>query len=183
MKDFPTWCEIDFTMSDGYDFDSIASQHEVVLCSNNYTIIFYNTPVKLIAQEYKFVLAILKKNGKRINANKLMSEIGSRCQEEMKQPLSYRIKSKIKNKLKKALENECPDNMIPFDPEENDWYVFNKDWQFTIKYPQGRNGSMGPALHYQQFYSIDDIFTPFIYVKDGFYSTKYQKGLKKLKRR
>ena len=96
----PLWKEISDVFLpiffDSYNWE----KYELLLFKNDYSVLFYGKHCKLIAQEYKFLRAILSKNNKKISADNLMLQIRSRCKEELRQMLAYRIKSKIKKPRK-----------------------------------------------------------------------------------
>ena len=66
-KSNPTWIEAELTLLLDNTIDNLIHDNELILNPNNYMICFFGKPVQLQAQEYKFIKAILSKNGKRIN--------------------------------------------------------------------------------------------------------------------
>ena len=181
-KKAQNWIEIDRLPTLNLYEDIIYDTHELVMAKNDYQIVFYRTGVQLKAQEYKFLLGILKQNGKKISANKLMKQIGAGGEKEDKQDNSYRIKGKIKAKLKSAMQKAYPDSNIPFLPDENKWVLFDSEYQINQKlkiklqnteYPQQID--LSDKVFYTQYFDFEKLFPQLITVKEGFYYSEYIK--------
>ena len=182
-KNAPTWIEIDRLPTLSLYEDIIYDTHELVMAKNDYQVVFYRTGVQLKAQEYKFLLGILKQNGKKIAATKLMRQIEAFGEQEKMQDYSYRIKSKIKAKLKSSMQKAYPNFLIPFVPEENHWLLFDSEYQIneklkidlqTIEYPHEID--FNDKVFYTQHFDFERMFPQLISVKDGFYYSEYRKA-------
>lgn len=62
IKLHPTWKEVNLDMATQEDILDLMYRHELILDVSNLYIYFYAAPVKLKAQEYKFILHILRSN-------------------------------------------------------------------------------------------------------------------------
>jgi hypothetical protein len=154
----PVWFEANLNMANEDELQDLVYRYELLLDPRNFAVFFFGAGVKLIAQEYKFLKAILNRNGERINAEKIMKQIQSRCKPEDMQKLSYRIKSKIKNKLKVVSPRRLPA------PDEVDWILIDRNWE--------TNRDEYTQLHYQHF-DFNQYFDMLIRVKDGYYYTDF----------
>lgn len=136
IKKTPTWFECNLMMADSDDLDGLLSDNELLLDSNTRNAYFYKVPVKLEAQEYKFLKAVLNRHGNRISCEKVMKQIKSTCKPELAKNLSYKIKSRIKGKFKKEFYRMYADEKVLCDPNNDNWYVYDREWQtnFCIKY-------------------------------------------------
>ena len=186
-KSNPTWIETDLTLLRDVTIESLPFIYELILNPNDFKICFFSKLVKLQAQEYKFLKAILSKNGKRISAIKLMNEIKSKCRTELKQNLSYRIKSRIENKICKAFDKNKKKNKIMFqcpDSSEVDWILLdsNKDNHILkyagrpiIEYNNALENNERNVVKYQNV-PLRKLLDMLIRVKDGKYYTFFVKG-------
>jgi len=95
IKLHPTWKEVNLDMATQEEILDLIYHHELVLDVSKLFIYFYAVPVKLKAQEYKFILHILRsntilnknnnedsENNGYVEATKLMKVIGSRCEKK-----------------------------------------------------------------------------------------------------
>lgn len=161
-KQKPVWKELKLYTATADELEDLCYKYELLLDPRKFAIFFFGTTTTLNAQEYNFLKAILTKRGKRISANKLMTEIKSNCKPELKQTLSYRIKSKIKTKLKKVTVNHIP-------LEGNEWILLDRKANHPANIVYNFNGE---ALHHQYF-DFERYFNILISVKDGYYYTEF----------
>lgn len=161
-KNNPTWKETKLFTATEDDIEQLKYEHELLLDPNKFTIYFWGKATTLEAQQYKFLKAVLTKNGNRISAQKIMKEIKSECKPEIAQTLSYRIKSKIKTKLKKL-------NITKIPVEDNEWILLDKSYA-PIPTKMADN-----KVFHEQIFDFERAFNQLISVKDGYYYTIYQK--------
>ncbi len=161
-KKNPTWCELKLSTGNLDDIGQISHEHELILDPRTYTVYFFGNSVTLKAQEYKFLRAILTKKGERVSASFLMKQIKSKCKIELRQNLSYRVKSKIKAKLK-----QISTELIPLD--DNNWVLVDQN------YEQNRKDTTinGQFIYYQTF-DFEHYFDMLISVKDKYYYTDFR---------
>lgn len=165
-KEIPEWYETKLLGANEYQLEDLYNRYELLLDERKYTVFFFGRSTNLRAQEYNFLKAILKKKGERISAKKVMSEIGSGCKPENIQKLSYRIKSKIKNKLKDISKYRLPA------PQDTNWVLIDPNWESNAdRY----------LSHYQKF-EFEKFFDMLISVKNGYYFTYFQKVNKNLQK-
>lgn len=162
----PLWRELDNKYSRAY-FDSYNWKHyELLLFSYDFSIIFYGKHYKLISQEYKFLRKILSQDDRNITADNLMKQIGSKCKKEFRQKFSYRIKSKIKNKLKKGWEDYLPSY------NEIEWMILDKKYEHN----EGNCiDNKGNKHHKFQYCDFETAFDNLISVKKGRFCTQFRK--------
>ena len=165
-KSIPQWKESLLSSATKDDIENLSYQYELLLDPRKYSIYFFGTMTTLNAQEYKFLKAILTKKGERVSANRLMNQIKSNCKPEIRQILSYRIKSKIKAKLKKIAPSRIP-------LEDNNWVIIDKDAKkgFTNTVHDINGNAL--ELMFQNF-DFERYFSMLISVKDGYYYTDFQ---------
>ena len=103
--------------------------------------------------------------------NELMTEIGSRCRPEFKQDLSYRIKSRIENKIRKIFDESKKINQIEceFPCSSNlNWIILDSEEdKHFINY--------GDFKEKCQIVPLRKILKMLIQVKDGQYHTLFVK--------
>ncbi len=160
-KKNPTWIEAKLNTATEYELEQLFLKHELLLDPRNFTVFFFGRSIVLNAQEYKFLKAILTKKGEKVKAEKLMKQIKSGCKQELMQTLSYRIKSKIKCKLKAVSSSKIPIC-------ENEWILVDQNHE------QNRElDDCGHIYHYQSF-DFEQYFNMLISVKDGSYYTDFR---------
>lgn len=161
-KQNPVWKELKLYTATEDELEDLCYKYELLLDPRKFVIFFFGTITTLNAQEYNFLKAILTKRGKRISANKLMTEIKSKCKPELKQNLSYRIKSKIKAKLKKVKLSHVP-------LEGNEWILLDRNANHPANSVYNFNGEV---IHHQDF-DFERYFDMLISVKDSYYYTEF----------
>lgn len=162
----PLWKEIPDKFSEALYNSYNWEKYELIFFKNDYSVLYYGKHYKLIAQEYKFLQRILNKNNKKIDANKLMEEISSKCKIELRQKLSYRIKSKIKNKLKKGWEEYLPSY------KQVEWMILDNSYEHN----ECRTVDANSKKHYGfQYCDFETAFSMLISVKNGYFYTSFRK--------
>lgn len=161
-KEYPTWLEVKLYTASKDELEDLYMKHELLLDPRKYAIFFFGATTTLNAQEYKFLKAILTKKGERVKAEKLMKQIKSECKLESRKNLSYRIKSKIKKKLKDVAQK-----FIPL--EGNEWVVTDRYPSTVYEKVDGFN----KKFSYQDF-DFERYFDMLISVKDGYYFTSFK---------
>ena len=157
-KENPTWKELKVHAATRDELEDLQYKYELLLDPIEYTIIFFANRIQLKAQEYKFLRAILTKKGERVQAEKLMKQIKSTCKPELMQNLSYRIKSKIKKKIKEGCIGRVP-------LDGNEWILLDRN-------PSAEMDGFGKVIYYQSF-NPEQYFNMLIRVKDGYYRTEF----------
>lgn len=160
-KEHPTWMEAKLNTATEYELNQLILKHELLLDPRNFTVFFFGQSTVLNAQEYKFLRAILTKKGERVKAEKLMKQIKSGCKQELMQTLSYRIKSKIKCKLKEVSASKIPIS-------ENEWVLVDQNYEHNRDIDK-----FGHAYTFQDF-NFEQFFKMLISVKDGYYYTDFR---------
>lgn len=163
---YPMWKELygSFIQNflDSYNWE----KYELILFKNDYSVLFYGKYCQLMAQEYKFLKNILNQGNRKISADKLMRQIHSKCEDELRQKLSYRIKSKIKNKLKKNWNDYLPSyNQV-------EWMVLDNSYEHNECICISPDGSRHSQFQYCDF---ETAFNMLITVRDGFYYSEFRK--------
>ena len=161
------WKEEKLNLYANFEIDTYSNRVELLLDPRTFNVYFFGAKTRLISQEYKFLKYILTKNGDKVSALTLMRQIDSKCNPEKKKAFSYRIKSKIKNKLKKAIQEKYPDFCMPLPSEVGGWNLIDYEYSNEDKCKI----ITGDPRHYFDF---EKYFKLLINVKDGYYYTDFQ---------
>ena len=159
-KNRPKWIELNIYLENPEEIDDLRMKYELILDPRNYSVCFFGGVTSLEAQEYKFLKAILNRNGNNISFRTIMKQIKSTCKPELTRKISYGIKSKIKSKLKKI----SPTILLP--PEEYDWVLIDGNY---------KNNKDSYTQMYLQNFDFVKCFDMLISVKNGYFYTEFRK--------
>ena len=125
-RKYPIFIEVKKAIR-GEELQAIVFTYDLVFYSCMHDIYLLGQYVKLRPQEYQFLKKIVSQNGKAITAEKLMDKIGAKITSTKysKQDLANRIKSKIKCKIKNAIDKN---GFIPKDKNTGLYVLHNTDY-------------------------------------------------------
>ena len=97
-KYFPVWIELNLKQC--IDVEETLYKYDLILDSSSMDIYLYHIRVKLAPQQYKFLKKVLEEG--LIGPKTIMYKVKTQRLKGDKKYLSYRIKNKILNKIRKA---------------------------------------------------------------------------------
>ena len=173
-KNNPTWIEIN-KINDQESLINLINKHELIFDNWELGIYLFGKFIKLRPQEYNFLYALFKQNGKRTKAEKIMLAINAKCNSAKYslKSLSYRIKAKIKSKILKAFKNNLSEKHKEFyifsSPSKNEWIILDDYYKENGKFFQDKSADL-------QYLNLNIFINEMIHVKNGFYLTIFRKG-------